>query len=242
MKAGMIALHAIILREALRFLHQRGRFISALVRPLVWLLVFAAGFRSVLGLSIIPPYETYITYEAYIVPGLCGMVQLFNGMQSSLSLVYDREMGSMRLLLTSPLPRWWLLMCKLMGSTVVSICSNGHFHAFGRVFSRTSNYGCFWNDVGGIGAGVIVHHQAVGKFCWRYELRYFSGLLFVLCALPSLETGRKFETTVLHCIHKPIYTGRGSDPVRALRATQPGCLRVVHLQLLPLHWDCAYRI
>lgn len=121
MKAGMIALHAIILREALRFLHQRGRFISALVRPLVWLLVFAAGFRSVLGLSIIPPYETYITYEAYIVPGLCGMVQLFNGMQSSLSLVYDREMGSMRLLLTSPLPRWWLLMCKLMGSTVVSI-------------------------------------------------------------------------------------------------------------------------
>lgn len=121
MNAYRIALIAIIQREALRFVQQRGRFIAALVRPLVWLLVFAAGFRAALGLSISPPYQTYITYEVYIVPGLCGMIMLFNGMQSSLSLVYDREMGSMRLLLTSPLPRWWVLFCKLMASTLISI-------------------------------------------------------------------------------------------------------------------------
>jgi ABC-2 type transport system permease protein len=119
--AYLIALRAIVQRESLRFVHQRGRFMSALVRPLIWLLVFAVGFRSALGLSINPPYETYITYETYIVPGLCAMVQLFNGMQSSLSLVYDREMGSMRLLLTSPLPRWWLLMSKLLAGTAVSL-------------------------------------------------------------------------------------------------------------------------
>jgi ABC-2 type transport system permease protein len=116
-----VVLRAVVLREALRFVHQRERFLAALVRPLVWLLVFAAGFRAALGLSITPPYQTYITYETYIVPGLCGMILLFNGMQSSLSLVYDREMGSMRLLLTAPVPRWWLLFCKLMGSTIISI-------------------------------------------------------------------------------------------------------------------------
>ncbi len=121
MKSALICLIAIVEREGLRFLSQRGRFFAALVRPLVWLIVFAAGFRAALGLSIAPPYQTYITYEVYIVPGLCGMVQLFNGMQSSLSLVYDREMGSMRLLLTSPMPRWWLLVCKLFAGTVISI-------------------------------------------------------------------------------------------------------------------------
>jgi len=121
MSPYLTSLIAIVKREALRFVHQRERFIAALVRPLVWLLVFAAGFRAALGLSIIPPYQTYITYETYIVPGLCGMIMLFNGMQSSLSLVYDREMGSMKLLLTSPLPRWWLLFCKLAGSTAISI-------------------------------------------------------------------------------------------------------------------------
>lgn len=111
----------VIIRESLRFFHQRGRFFGALVRPLVWLLVFAAGFRAALGVSIIPPYETYITYEVYILPGLIGMVQLFNGMQTSLSMVYDTEMGSMRVLLTSPLPRWWLLTCKLLAGVTVSL-------------------------------------------------------------------------------------------------------------------------
>ncbi|SIO47175.1 ABC-2 type transport system permease protein [Rhodovulum sp. ES.010] len=121
MKGWLTSLTAIVTREALRFVHQRGRFLSALVRPLVWLVVFAAGFRAALGLSIIPPYQTYITYEVYIVPGLCGMIQLFNGMQSSLALVYDQEMGSMRLLLTSPQPRWWLLFCKLLAGVAVSL-------------------------------------------------------------------------------------------------------------------------
>ncbi|MBP1804862.1 ABC transporter permease [Rubellimicrobium aerolatum] len=121
MSRYLTALRAIVAREALRFLGQRERFLSALVRPLVWLLVFAAGFRAALGLSITPPYQTYIEYETYIVPGLCGMILLFNGMQSSLSLVYDREMGSMRLLLTAPLPRWWLLVCKLLAGTAIGV-------------------------------------------------------------------------------------------------------------------------
>ena len=45
----------IVWREGLRFVHQQERFLSAMVRPLVWLFIFAAGFRSVLGVSIIPP-------------------------------------------------------------------------------------------------------------------------------------------------------------------------------------------
>jgi ABC-2 type transport system permease protein len=91
------------------------------VRPLVWLFIFAAGFRQILGVSIIPPYETYVLYEVYVTPGLMAMIQLFNGMQSSLSMVYDREMGNMRMLLVSPFPRWFLLTGKLLASTVVSI-------------------------------------------------------------------------------------------------------------------------
>ena len=111
----------IIRREGLRWVHQRGRFISALVRPLVWLAIFAAGFRFVLGVSIIPPYETYIPYEVYIAPGLIAMIELFNGMQSSLSMVYDREMGSMKTLMVSPFPRWYLLLCKLLAGVAVAV-------------------------------------------------------------------------------------------------------------------------
>ena len=114
-------LRGIVWREALRFLNQRGRFLAALVRPLVWLLIFATGFRFVLGVSIIPPYQTYIPYQVYIAPGLIGMIIMFQGMQSSLSMVWDRETGSMRTLLVSPLPRWYLLVSKLIAAVIVSV-------------------------------------------------------------------------------------------------------------------------
>jgi ABC-2 type transport system permease protein len=115
------ALRAIVMREVLKFVQQRGRLLSALVRPVLWLAVFAAGFRNVFGVAIAEPYDTYIPYDVYIVPGLMGMVLLFNGMQSSLAMVYDREMGLMRLLLTAPLPRWWLLFAKLCATALLSV-------------------------------------------------------------------------------------------------------------------------
>src|SRR5438445_11224794 len=115
----VVCLGGILWREMLRFINQTERFFAALVRPLVWLFIFAAGFRNVLGVSIMPPYETYVLYEVYVTPGLAVMVQLFNGMQSSLSMVYDREVGSMRVLLTSPFPRWSLLLAKLVAGVAV---------------------------------------------------------------------------------------------------------------------------
>ena len=121
------ALTAIVAREWMKFTRQYGRLLSALVRPLLWLAVFAAGFRNVFGMAIAPPYETYIPYDIYIAPGLVGMVLLFNGMQSSLAMVYDREMGLMRLLLTAPLPRWWILFAKLVATAVLSLTQAAAF-------------------------------------------------------------------------------------------------------------------
>ena len=112
---------AILSREILRFFHQRSRLLSALVRALLWLVVFAAGFRSALGVSIMPPYESYILYQEYIVPGLCAMIVLFNSMQTSLSMVYDREMGSMKILLMSPIPKSFLLFSKLVAAACLSL-------------------------------------------------------------------------------------------------------------------------
>jgi ABC-2 type transport system permease protein len=119
--AYLACFRGIVWREVLRFLHQTERFFSALVRPLVWLFIFAAGFRQVLGVSIIPPYQSYVLYEEFVTPGLVGMILLFNAMQSSLSMVYDRETGTMRTLLVSPFPRSFLLVSKLLGGVSVAL-------------------------------------------------------------------------------------------------------------------------
>jgi ABC-2 type transport system permease protein len=49
------------------------------------------------------------------------MVLLFNAMQTSLSMVHDRETGTMRTLLVSPFPRSFLLVSKLLGGVAVAL-------------------------------------------------------------------------------------------------------------------------
>lgn len=131
---ALLAMRAICGREVRKFLRQPGRLLSSMVRPALWLVVFAAGFQNVFGVAIVPPYETYIEYRVYMVPGLVMMICLFNGMQSSLAMVYDREMGVMRLLLTAPLPRAYLLFCKLLAGAFLSMLQAGAFFAVALLF------------------------------------------------------------------------------------------------------------
>ncbi len=124
MRHYILALLGLSIREIIKFSKQKGRLFSAIVRPALWLFVFAAGVGSAKGIDpgLLNFYPTQnINYFEYITPGLLGMVLLFSGMQSSLSMVYDREMGVMKILLTVPLPRWYMLLAKLISGTILSI-------------------------------------------------------------------------------------------------------------------------
>lgn len=184
------ALSGIVGRELWRFITQRERFVSALVRPLVWLFVFAAGFRAALGLAISPPYETYILYEVYITPGLCGMIQLFNGMQSSLSMVYDREMGSMRLLMVSPLPRWFLLLSKLLAGVGVSILQVYAFLAIAWVYDiRPPLHGYLWVLPALILSGLMLGALGLLLSSFIKQLENFAGVMnFVIFPMFFMST------------------------------------------------------
>jgi ABC-2 type transport system permease protein len=140
MKKYIFCMKGIVYKELIRFLKQKSRFFSALVRPLLWLFIFSVGFKTALGLAIIPPYETYITYETYIVPGLVGMVLLFNGMQSSLTMIFDREMGSMKILLTSYINRNYLLFCKMFATAIVSTLQALAFLFIAKIYGVEISY------------------------------------------------------------------------------------------------------
>ena len=200
-----LCLTGVLVRETLRFIHQRERFIAALVRPLVWLLIFAVGFRSALGVSIIPPYETYIPYEVYIVPGLIGMVQLFNGMQSSLSMVYDREMGSMRTLLVSPLPRWYLLICKLIAGTLVSVLQVYAFLLIAAVFGFMNPLmGYIWLLPALLICGLMLGAFAMVLSSLIKQLENFAGIMnFVIFPMLFLSSALYplWKLREHYCIH-----------------------------------------
>jgi ABC-2 type transport system permease protein len=189
------ALRAVVGREIQRFLRQPSRLGSALVRPLLWLVVFTAGFHNVFGVSIVEPYDTYIEYRQYMLPGLLGMVALFNGMQSSLSMVYDREMGVMRLLLTAPLPRWMLLAFKLLAGSCLSLLQMLAFLVIAALFGLVMG----WNTLPGLllamvmaalmlaslGLALSVHIRQLENFAGTMNFVIFP-LFFISSALYPL--------------------------------------------------------
>ena len=221
-----ICLKGIVWREGLRFLHQRERFVAALVRPLVWLFIFAAGFRQVLGVSIIPPYETYVLYEVYITPGLIAMIQLFNGMQSSLSMVYDREMGNMRTLLVSPLPRWYLLSSKLVAGAAVSLLQVYAFLAiawFWEIEPPLIGYltvlpalvlsGLMLGALGMLISSVM---QAAGEFRRGDELRHLPDVLRLIGALSAVARAGGEPGALLRLRIQSVHPcGRSSSALRS---------------------------
>lgn len=62
--------------------------------------------------------------QEYILPGLPCVIVLFQCMQSALWMVDDREVGIMRVLLVTPLPRSFLLFAKILGASVLAIAQS----------------------------------------------------------------------------------------------------------------------
>ncbi|MGH8611421.1 MAG: ABC transporter permease [Gammaproteobacteria bacterium] len=106
---------ALIERELKRMLRQRGRLLSAMVRPLIWLLVIGTGFQSLAAGT------GGGEYKVFLIPGLLCMVLLFGAMLASLSLVYDKESGVMRMLIIAPFPRYWIILARTTSAAIVAM-------------------------------------------------------------------------------------------------------------------------
>src|SRR4030095_3667179 len=99
---------AVLEREVLKLLRQRGRLLSSMVRPILWLLVIGAGFAALPGDAGGPGYQTFL------VPGVLGMTLLFGAMLAALSTVYDKESGVMRMLIIAPIEHHWIAIAKAL--------------------------------------------------------------------------------------------------------------------------------
>jgi ABC-2 type transport system permease protein len=109
------AVFAIIGRELARMLRQRGRLVAAMVRPLIWLFVIGGGFQALLaGLGA-------DDYKRFMVPGLLSMVLLFGAMLASLSLVYDKESGVMRMLVIAPFPHYAIVLARTLSAAIAGL-------------------------------------------------------------------------------------------------------------------------
>lgn len=101
-------------RELLRFSRDRSQLFGAFSRTILWLLILGYG----LGVAL-REIEGY-PYSHYVLPGVVVLNVLFASMQSSIALVWDKNVGLLREVLVSPAPTLSVTLGKLFGGASVA--------------------------------------------------------------------------------------------------------------------------
>jgi len=109
------ALRMIWLRDLIRHFRDKVRLLGSITRPILWLLIMGTGLKAAFNVQ-------GISYTHFIFPGIIAMNLIFAAMQSTISIIWDREFGFLREILVAPIPRSSIVLGKaLSGSTVAFI-------------------------------------------------------------------------------------------------------------------------
>ena len=103
-------------REFLRFIQDRPRMFSSFTMPLLFLIIFGAGFGKLIG-QMMPG----VGYIQFMYPGILAMTVLMTSIMSGVSIVWDREFGFLKEVLVSPLNRSGVLAGKAIGAAIIAI-------------------------------------------------------------------------------------------------------------------------
>jgi ABC-2 type transport system permease protein len=101
-------------RDLVRFIQQRTRLFGGVVRSVVWLFALGLGLRS----SFVPVGG--LDYTQFIFPGIIAMSVIFSALQSSISIIWDREFGLLKEELVAPVPRSTIVLGKALGGGTTS--------------------------------------------------------------------------------------------------------------------------
>lgn len=112
-------------REWVRFLRQPNRVFGAIGQPIMFWVLFAAG----LGPSFRPGdgAAADLSYGEFFFPGALALILLFTAIFTTISIIEDRREGFLQSVLVAPLPRWSMVMGKVLGGALLALAQAGLF-------------------------------------------------------------------------------------------------------------------
>ncbi|MFZ2456044.1 MAG: ABC transporter permease [Candidatus Altiarchaeia archaeon] len=116
MSRELKGIYTIWLREVTKFSRERILFVSALVTPMLWLVIFGGGMGVSLRSGLITS-----EYKSFIFPGIVGMTLLFSSIRSGFSIIWDREFGFLKEILVAPISRVSVVLGKALGGATTAL-------------------------------------------------------------------------------------------------------------------------
>lgn len=114
--AAWLATGTLCWREIVRFVRQRNRVFGAIGQPAIFWVLFGAGLGPTFQL---PGSE--LSYREYFFPGTVVLILLFTAIFTTISVIEDRREGFLQSVLVAPIPRWSLVLGKLLGGALIAL-------------------------------------------------------------------------------------------------------------------------
>ena len=127
----LLAAWALCWREIVRFFRQRGRVVGSLGTPLLFWLLFGAGLDRWFRL----PGRSESGFLEYFFPGSLVLTLMFTAIFSSISVIEDRREGFLQSVLVAPIPRWAMVLGKILGGSFVALLQGLIFLLLALTFS-----------------------------------------------------------------------------------------------------------
>ena len=107
-------------RELVRFFRQTNRVVGAIGQPVIFWALFGLGLDQSFRIS-----ETgkaaEVSFRQYYVPGTLALIVLFTAIFTTISIIEDRREGFLQSVLVAPVPRWSMVLGKLVGGTLIAL-------------------------------------------------------------------------------------------------------------------------
>ncbi len=186
---GWLAVGTLLRREFMRFIRQKHRVFGALGQPILFLMLFGAGWSGSFQHPLVPEK----TYAEYFYPGTLVLMVLFTAIFATISIIEDRTQGFLQSVLVAPAPSWSIALGKIFGATALAMIQ-GVILLFAAPF-----VGIAFHPVGWLGAILVmaligIAMSGVGfLFAWKMDsVQGYHGVMNVLMIPMWLLSGAMF--------------------------------------------------
>jgi ABC-2 type transport system permease protein len=111
----MSALYILWLLQVRRFVRSKVQIIASIGQPVIYL--FAMGF----GMGDVFRQAGRGSYLQFVVPGILAMTVLFAATFIGISVLWDRQIGFLKVTLVAPVPRILIMLGRTLGVATVAL-------------------------------------------------------------------------------------------------------------------------
>lgn len=114
-------------REMVRFLRQPNRVVGAVGQPIVFWLLFGIGMNPMFRVE-------EQSFQEYFFAGSLWLILLFTAIFATISIIEDRREGFLQGILVAPVPRWAMVLGKVLGTSTLATLQGAVFLTLGIIF------------------------------------------------------------------------------------------------------------